>query len=96
MISDIKFGKSKARWARKADFYVYDNLAENAFVGKNSWIGSLFDLCWDISHETLHKVLFKIEGKQASHGLDRWCKKRRFFNPDNSGVSFIADEIGDC
>jgi len=99
MINNIKFGKltdpKKTRWA----FWVWDNLSGNTMLNSSweseRWIGIEFDIENTLSHETLHKILFKIEGIKASHGLDNWCKSRKWLYQDNSGIAFFAKDMGE-
>lgn len=96
MISNIKFGRRKA-WALTSVMYVYHNLGGTAFINSNNddWLGFELDVVPILSHETLHKVIFKLEGGKASSALDKWCRSRKWLWNDDSGVCFFSWEMGE-
>ena len=72
MISNIKFGNNtKSRFAQDTTFYVYHNLSESTLINSNqrSWFGIEVDVVAILSHEALHKVIFKLEGSKVSTAL---------------------------
>lgn len=98
MISDIRFGRKKiGGWLHEAAaFYVYHNCSGATMIntnGSRDWLGIEIDIEHILSHETLHKVLFKLEGVIASKGLDKWCNKRQFVMNDYSGISLYSWEL---
>jgi hypothetical protein len=96
MISDIKFGKAtKPKFMTKATaFYVYHNLSGVALINSNhdDWLGITVDIAAILSHETLHKVIFKLEGGKTSSALDKWCKSRKWLYNDDTGICLFAWE----
>ena len=48
-----------------------------------------------LSHETLHKVLFKVEGTKACRFLDDWCAARNWHYDGDSGFCFFVGELED-
>lgn len=95
MIADVRFGRAK-KWKKTVTFYVYFNASGTAFINyqyAGSWFGVEVDIVAILSHETLHKVIWKLEGDGASSGLDRWCRSRQWLYQDNTGLCFFASEM---
>ncbi len=100
-IGDIRFGRAtKPKFITDSTvFYVYHNLVPRTFiVGKVRSpcgdIGIESDIAAILSHETLHKVIFKLEGGKPSSGLDKWCRSRNWLYQDDSGVCFLRSDLG--
>ena len=97
MINNIMFGKISDPRKRKWGFYVYHNLSGNTLINPqhdgDDWLGIQFDIEAILSHETLHKTLFKLEGSKASTALDKWCRSRKWLYQDNTGVCFFAKDM---
>lgn len=98
MINDVVFGRSSYK-IKSCPFYVYQNFSGNAIINKEydggDWLEVQIQIAAILSHETLHKVLLKLEGARASRSLDKWCRSRRWIYNDDSGICFFASELED-
>jgi hypothetical protein len=95
MIENIKFGHNKkSNFVKNSTFYVYHSLSRTAFINSDQkdWFGVELDIVATLCHETLHKVLFKLEGGKTSTALDKWCKSRDWLYNDNTGFCLFAWE----
>ena len=95
MINNVLFGKAEQK---NADAYVYHNLSGNMLIAPDvpHWIGITHFIENIISHETLHKVIFKLEGSETSGSLDNFfSRSRKWFYQDNSGLCFSAYDLGE-
>ena len=101
VINNIKFGRISLQNIefKKTSFYIYHNLSGNTMIYNNrkleDWEFFESEVAEVLSHETLHKVLFKFEGSKASNGLDKWCRSRKWLFQDNSGIAFFAKDMGE-
>ena len=95
MINNIIFGKCSDSKMKRIDFYVYQNLSGNALISPliDDWIGIQGVIEKVLSHETLHKVIFKLEGGKTSTSLDIWCRSREWFYYENTGICFFSDDF---
>lgn len=98
MINNILFGKSKAKWNRTSILYVYDNLSGNTMINTQIQNDIELAIMFNIhgvaylSHETLHKVFFKLEGRRTSKMLDVFCTSRDWIYNDDTGLCFHAEK----
>ena len=93
MITDIKFGRAKG--TEHYVMYVYRNASGNALIGgfydphyTFTELDILIKITHTLSHETLHKVLNKLEGARTCKALDTWCAARSWRDYDDSGMCF--------
>ncbi len=90
MIRDIRFTHKKEP-RRAGIFYTYDSPGDTAFIGSpEEWakIGDWFapeESASTLSHETLHKATWKMDGSEASEGIDKLCESFDY-NDNESGL----------
>ncbi len=99
MINDIRFSKTKD-YDHDALFYTYndDRRTKDGAAIINIWFkggwGLIEDELPDIfSHETLHKVLAKLEGHEVCSDLDKWCEKRHWHRYKQTGLSLLPKDL---
>lgn len=90
---NIRFGNPK--WLKKKpniNAYCYINNSPNMFFVTNLPKDRLIEVkIWCesiISHESLHKILYEVEGEKASKGLDLICANANWEFKDDSGICF--------
>lgn len=91
MINNILFGTSK-KAVKLSVMYVRDDNSGNCMIGHLTekellieatvWIDAI------LSHEELHKVINRLEGRKASKGIDKICTKNDWQYVDSTGICF--------